>query len=135
MDSLSPAQRSWLMSRIRSKNTNPEMFVRRLIHSMGYRYRLHRKSLPGKPDLVFPSRKKVVFVHGCFWHRHKCAVGRRLPKSRVDYWSAKLEGNRRRHVKNVCSLRALGWKVLTLWECQIKQPERLEERIRAFLEK
>jgi len=94
MDSLTPEQRSALMARIRSKGTGPELFVRRLVHGMGYRYRLHRRSLPGTPDLVFPGRGKVIFVHGCFWHKHAKCV--RLPKSRTDYWHPKLELNRQR---------------------------------------
>jgi len=122
------------MARIRSKNMRPELGVRKLIFAMGYRYRLHARDLPGCPDLVFRPRRKVIFVHGCFWHRHaKCALAR-LPKSRPDFWEPKLEGNRKRDEKNNRSLVREGWKVLTVWECQLKDTARLERRIRGFLD-
>jgi DNA mismatch endonuclease (patch repair protein) len=112
----------------------PEMFVRRFIFALGYRYRLHARDLPGCPDLVFRQRKKVIFVHGCFWHRHaNCSIAR-MPKSRLDFWKPKLEGNRKRDEKNRRTLSREGWKVLTLWECQLKNPARLERRIRRFLD-
>lgn len=130
---MKPEQRSALMSRIRSKNTKPELFVRSLVFSMGYRYRLHQKDLPGKPDLVFASRKKVIFVNGCFWHAHTCGLGFR-PKSNVDFWEKKLEGNRLRDARNLRQLRALGWKCLTVWECHLANPAKVEKRIRHFLE-
>src|SRR5437016_10732119 len=108
------------MSRIRSKDTKPELLVRRLIHTLGYRYRLHRRDLPGVPDLVFPSRRAVIFVHGCFWHRHKrCKGGARAPKSRLKYWKPKLEGNSVRDARNRKSLLRNGWRVLVIWECQL----------------
>jgi DNA mismatch endonuclease, patch repair protein len=133
VDSLSPADRSKIMARVRSKNSRPEMFVRKLIFALGYRYRLHAKELPGHPDLVFRKLGKVIFVHGCFWHRHaKCALAR-LPKSRLDFWVPKLEGNKERDRRNVCTLTKAGWKVLTIWECQLKSAENLEVRIRRFL--
>lgn len=121
------------MSLIRGKNTKPELAVRRLVHSMGYRYRLHRADLPGRPDLVFPGRKKVIFVHGCFWHRHPGCSRCRLPKSRTDFWESKLAGNRLRDLQHQEGLRALGWGVLVVWECQVRKPG-LAERISTFLE-
>lgn len=134
MDSVTPTRRSEIMARVRSRDTKPEMVVRRLVHAMGYRYRLHAKDLPGKPDLVFRSRKKVVFIHGCFWHRHaECALAR-LPKSRQDFWLPKLDANRQRDAKNECALRAAGWGVLTIWECELGDVARLKIRIRGFLD-
>jgi DNA mismatch endonuclease (patch repair protein) len=135
MDTLSAEARSERMSRVRSKDTKPELKVRRLVHSMGFRYRLHRTDLPGKPDLVFASRKKVIFVHGCFWHRHgaRCPLTR-LPKSKLDFWQPKLEQNRERDRKNVRELRIAGWKIFTVWECELGRPERLARRIMKFLE-
>lgn len=135
-DTLSPGERSKRMSRVRNKDTKPEMVVRKLVHGMGYRYRLHRTDLPGKPDLVFPSRHKVIFVHGCFWHRHKNCSLARLPKSRLDFWLPKLEGNRLRDVANRQKLLDQGWNSLTVWECQTQSRNRalLEATIRAFLE-
>ena len=124
------------MSLVRGSDTKPELFVRRIVHSMGFRYRLHVKTLPGKPDLVFPSRGKVIFIHGCFWHRHRkvgCRLAR-LPKSRLDFWEAKLEGNRKRDLQNKRRLRAAGWKVLEIWECETQNIETLIPRLRYFLE-
>ncbi|MFB0552294.1 MAG: very short patch repair endonuclease [Phycisphaerae bacterium] len=134
MDVLTKKQRSYCMSRIRKKDTTPEMVVRRLIHSYGYRYRLHRSDLPGCPDIVMPCHKKVIFVHGCWWHRHNCHLGRRSPKSRLSYWLPKLRANKERHKRNLRRLRNLGWKVLTVWECQTLQPDKLRDRILNFLE-
>ena len=133
-DSLSPEERSKRMGLIRSKGMKPEMTVRRLVHSLGYRYRLHDAALPGRPDLVFKSRRKVIFVHGCFWHPHGegCTLTR-LPKSRLDFWRSKLEGNRRRDLENQESLRALGWDVLILWECELRDMVAIEGRVREFL--
>lgn len=133
MDVHSREQRQRNMRAIRSRDTKPEMFVRRLVHSMGYRYRLHSRDLPGRPDLVFPARKKVLFVHGCFWHRHRCKYGRVVPATRRRFWVEKLEKNadRDRRVRRL--LRALGWKSLTIWECQLEQTDRLTDRIRSFL--
>jgi DNA mismatch endonuclease, patch repair protein len=121
------------MAKVRQKGTAPELVVRRLVHGMRYRYRLHRKDLPGKPDLVFPSRRKVIFVHGCFWHGHHCRAGRNRPASNRAYWEAKLNGNHQRDAKNVVALEAAGWKILVLWECQIKNRLETIERIRHFL--
>ena len=134
MDSLSPTERSAVMARVRSKDTRPEMFVRKLIFALGFRYRLHVRDLPGRPDLVFRSRRKVIFVHGCFWHRHaRCALAR-LPKSRLEFWGPKLEGNKVRDRHNRIALLKDGWKVLTIWECQIKNRCRMETVIRNFLD-
>ncbi|UJW86910.1 DNA mismatch endonuclease Vsr [Devosia sp. SL43] len=134
-DPLTPAERSARMSTIRSKNTGPELKVRRLVHRLGFRYRLHRADLPGKPDLVFAGRRKVIFVHGCYWHRHDdpdCKLAR-LPKSRLEFWLPKLEGNRARDRKNETALAEKGWDILVLWECQVANSSFLEARIRAFL--
>lgn len=123
------------MSLIRAKDTGPEMVVRRLLHSMGYRYRLHDRRLPGCPDLVFHSRRKAIFVHGCFWHRHNdstCKLAR-LPKSRSEFWIPKLETNAARDQKNQGKLRELGWDVLVIWECQIKDRTLLSAKIESFL--
>jgi DNA mismatch endonuclease, patch repair protein len=132
MDTFSRAKRSEVMSRIRSKDTNPELVVRRLLSSLGYRYRLHRASLPGKPDLVFASRRKAIQVHGCFWHSHYCLKGR-VPKSRLDYWITKLERNKRRDRSNRRKLARLGWKVLTVWECQLADAAKLQRTLERFL--
>ena len=135
MDTLTKIERSRIMGLVRSKDTRPELIVRRLLHSLGYRYRLHVRTLPGCPDLVFSSRHKVVFVHGCFWHRHACAMGRRIPKSRVRFWTEKLEGNKRRDSKSLYSLRRQGWKTLTVWECQLEDVEALGHCLKRFLGK
>ena len=134
MDTLTPAERSAIMSRVRGKNTRPELAVRRLLSSLGYRYRLHVAKLPGKPDIVLSSRRRAIFVHGCFWHRHiKCPLAR-MPKSRISFWSKKLEGNRARDLKNLRSLRRLGWKALVVWECELRNEARLTTRLRRFFE-
>jgi DNA mismatch endonuclease (patch repair protein) len=122
------------MARVRSKDTRPELFVRRLVFAMGYRYRLHAKDLPGCPDLVFRSRQKVIFVHGCFWHRHEDCALARMPKSRLEFWRPKLQGNKRRDAKNMKRLAREGWKVLTIWECQLNDTVRLQTTIRRFLD-
>jgi DNA mismatch endonuclease, patch repair protein len=135
-DTLTPAQRSERMRRIRGRNTRPEHEVRRLLHRLGYRYRLHRHDLPGKPDIVFGKRKKVIFVNGCFWHRHadpSCHLAR-LPKSRLNFWLPKLTANAARDEKHQEALRKLGWDVLVVWECQIKNNEQLENIVTRFLE-
>jgi len=134
VDSLSKEERSEIMARVRSKNMRPELFVRKLVFALGYRYRLHARDLPGCPDLVFRPRRKVIFVHGCFWHRHaNCALAR-MPKSRLDFWAPKLEGNRERDEKNKRTLHREGWKVLTVWECELDDAKRLDTRIRRFLD-
>ena len=121
------------MQRIRKTDSKPEMIVRRLVHAMGYRYRLHESSLPSTPDLVLPRHRKVILVHGCFWHRHDCADGRKLPRSKPEYWGPKLERNRRRDEVNVARLHELGWHVLVLWECEIANTRLLERTVAKFL--
>lgn len=133
MDTLTPERRSENMSRIRSRDTSPEMTVRRLAHAMGFRYRLYVAKLPGKPDLVFPRLKKVIEVRGCFWHRHKGCIDSHIPKSRTAYWQPKLAKNQRRDAENLANLKALGWKVLTVWECQTKNASKLDIRLKRFL--
>lgn len=122
------------MRAVKSRDTRPEMLTRRMIHAMGYRYRLHRKDLPGKPDMVFPSKRKAIFIHGCFWHGHDCARGARVPKSNRDYWETKIRRNRERDTQSEAALKRDGWRVLTVWECQMKDEEALRKRLRQFLE-
>ncbi|MCW2349168.1 very short patch repair endonuclease [Sphingobium sp. B12D2B] len=134
-DTLSPDARAERMSRVRGRNTGPEMVVRRLLHGMGYRYRLHAKELPGRPDIVFRKRRIAIFVHGCFWHRHpdpNCKLAR-LPKSRLDFWLSKPEGNRARDLANVEKLEAAGWRVLLVWECELGNKEQLRNTLRRFI--
>ncbi len=136
MDKISPSKRSENMQRIRSKNTKPEIKIRKLIFGLGYRYRLHWKKLPGKPDIIFPGRKKLIFVHGCFWHQHNdinCKYVHK-PKSKLDYWLPKLERNMQRDIKNQKALEGIGWKYLVVWECQICETRKLSETIKNFLE-
>jgi DNA mismatch endonuclease (patch repair protein) len=133
MDTLTPAERSTRMSLIAGKDTRPELVVRRLICKLGYRYRKHPRAVPGRPDVALLGRRLAIFVHGCFWHRHECALGR-LPKSRLDFWRPKLEGNRRRDVRTLGELRATGWRVLVIWECELPASELLVERLKAFLD-
>ena len=133
LDPLSPSERSERMGLVRATDTEPEMIVRRLVHGMGYRYRLHRRDLPGKPDIVFSAKGKIIFVHGCFWHRHGRCKLTRLPKSRVDFWHQKLEGNHARDVRIHRRLRGLGWDILVIWECQLRNIDALTARIREFL--
>jgi len=132
VDRLSPERRSWLMSRIKGANTKPEIQVRSLLHRMGYRFRLHRRDLPGTPDVVLARRATVVFVHGCFWHGHACKRTK-MPKSRIEYWMEKIQGNRRRDLRKRRKLTALGWKVVIVWECELKKPDRLAEKLRRVL--
>lgn len=131
-DTRSPEQRRRIMQAVKSKDTTPEWIVRRLLHRLGYRYRLHVRTLPGKPDLVFPSRRKIVFVHGCFWHGHGCRIGQ-PPKSRLDYWLPKLDANKARDERKQAQLEAQGWSVLVIWQCETKDPDVLEARLRQFL--
>lgn len=121
------------MGRVKGQNTRPEKLVRSLLHRMGYRFRIQRADLPGRPDIVLPKYHAVIFVHGCYWHRHDCPNGKRLPKTRLDFWLPKLEGNRLRDVKNQEKLVQMGWKVLILWECMLKDKISLQEKIRCFL--
>jgi DNA mismatch endonuclease (patch repair protein) len=133
MDKISPERRSANMRLIRSKDTTPELALRSLVHHLGYRFRLHRKALSGKPDLVFPSRRKVIFVHGCFWHQHsECGEGR-VPASRREYWEPKLKRNQVRDARNQKLLEDEGWEVLTVWECSLKNPKPLAKVLRRFL--
>lgn len=135
-DTVTRERRSEIMSNIRAKGMKPEVIVRRITHAMGYRYRLHRKDLPGKPDLVFPARRKVIFVHGCFWHQHadpECTIARH-PKSNQDYWLPKLERNVVRDADHITTLKLMSWDVLVIWECEIKKDAGIAEHIRQFLD-
>lgn len=133
-DTLNPAERSRQMGLVRSKDTRPELLVRRWLHARGYRYRLHVRALPGQPDIVFASRRKVVFVHGCFWHRHENCKLARLPKSRLEFWGPKLEANVTRDQKKIDELRSMGWGVLVVWECELRDIGALGARMIRFLE-
>lgn len=132
-DKITPAERSALMAKVRSRDTKPEMMVRRMVFRMGYRYRLHRRDLPGAPDLVFGGQRKVIFVHGCFWHQHPGCRGARAPSSRTIYWGPKLAGNVKRDQLNRRLLRRAGWSVLIVWECELRSLSKLERRISRFL--
>lgn len=125
--------RSATMRAVKSKDTEPELKVRSLIHRLGYRFRLHRKDIPGTPDIAFPGRRKVIFIHGCFWHGHDCKRGDRLPQSNRDYWKKKIERNRQRDMINVDALRQLKWQVLVIWECEISQSQELAKKLIEFL--
>mgnify|MGYP000863008343 CR=1 FL=1 len=131
MDRISPQKRSEVMSRIKGKNTKPELVVRRLLHRMGYRFRLHRKDLPGKPDIVLPKWRTAIFVHGCFWHGHECPRGS-TPASNVEFWSEKIRRNKERDQRAVSALGNAGWQVLTLWECELKVLDDLTKRLEAI---
>ena len=134
-DTLTPEQRRKVMQKVKSKDTHPEMVVRRLLHKAGYRYRLHRKDLPGKPDIVFPSRRKIVWVHGCFWHRHPGCKYNRMPASNQSYWTPKLEINVVRDEQALYQVTAEGWEAMVVWECEIKDSEELLRRLTEFLGK
>jgi DNA mismatch endonuclease (patch repair protein) len=133
MDTRTPEQRRRIMRAVKSKDTGPELTVRRLLYSLGYRYRLHRKGLPGSPDIVFVGRKKAIFVHGCFWHGHGCVKGR-LPKSKLDYWQPKLEQNINRDRTKVEQIESLGWQSLIIWQCEMKDLDVLRNQLRIFLD-
>jgi DNA mismatch endonuclease (patch repair protein) len=133
MDKLTAERRSANMSRIRSKDTAPELLLRQLLHRCGYRFRLHRKGLPGKPDLAFPARRKVIFVHGCFWHQHPGCREGRVPGSRQDYWEPKLKRNLERDAAARAALKEQGWQALVLWECELKDAAGTVARARKFL--
>lgn len=125
------------MAQVRGRDSKPEMLVRRLVHAMGFRYRLHDRKLPGSPDMVFRGLRRVIFVHGCFWHRHAdpdCKLAR-MPKSRLDFWGPKLQGNRERDARHQAELKALGWQIFVVWECQMRDREQLENNLREFLTK
>jgi len=130
VDHISPERRSWLMSRVRGKHTSPEMRVRRAAHALGLRFRLHRRDLPGKPDLVFSRHRVVLFVHGCFWHRHPGCPKASTPRSNTPYWEDKFSMNTARDAQIAQALTSLGWRVSTIWECETKNPEVLAERLR-----
>lgn len=132
-DKLSQAARSANMARVRGSNTRPELLVRRLVHGLGYRYRLHARDLPGTPDLVFRRRKKVIFVHGCFWHGHPGCPRAARPQSNAEFWNEKLTRNLDRDAAQVASLEAAGWRVFVVWECETRDKRSLGERVRAFL--
>lgn len=133
MDTRTPEKRSEIMSLVRGRNTTPELAVRRLIHRLGYRFRLHSAELPGRPDIVLPRLRKAIFVHGCFWHGHEgCAKGR-PPKSRTEYWKAKFDANRKRDARNLLDLKSRGWLPLVVWQCELKKVERLTTKVGKFL--
>ena len=121
------------MRAVKGRDTAPELFVRRIVHQMGFRFRLHRKDLPGKPDLVFPRLKKVIFVHGCFWHGHRCKRGNRVPVSNREYWKAKIARNKQRDRKNAAELKAAGWAVLIVWECQLSRQDEVRAQFLQFI--
>jgi DNA mismatch endonuclease (patch repair protein) len=130
-----PEQRSFNMSRIRGRDTKPELIVRSFVHQMGYRFRLHRKDLPGKPDLVLPGRRKIIFVHGCFWHMHRCRYGRVVPRTNTKFWQTKRKATVERDRRNRRDLRADDWEILTVWECWTRNAEeRLIPRLQEFFE-
>jgi len=133
MDVFSQDKRSRIMARVKSKDTGPELLVRRILWRLGYRYRLRADDLPGKPDIVFRGRKKALFIHGCFWHGHDCKRGRRVPKTNTPYWVGKISRNRDRDESNRAKLRSMGWKVLTLWECELKDLDQLTTRLIDFI--
>jgi DNA mismatch endonuclease, patch repair protein len=134
MDSVSKERRSEIMGRVRNKDTRPEKVVRSLLHRLGYRFRLHAKGLPGRPDVVLPKYRAVVFIHGCFWHRHPGCPNTRTPKSRVEFWTRKFDENVARDRTGQEALATLGWRSLVIWECETADLERLAERLQAFLE-
>ncbi|HEB78971.1 MAG TPA: DNA mismatch endonuclease Vsr [Rhodospirillales bacterium] len=134
MDHLTPARRSKNMAAIKGRDTHPEMIVRRLVHGLGYRYRLHRRDLPGKPDLIFTSLQAVIFIHGCFWHQHDSSGCKaRPPKSNSEYWLPKLQKNVERDQRNLDKLKMLGWRILVIWECETRDTEELKEKVISFL--
>lgn len=132
MDRLTPERRSWLMSRVKSKNTTPELRVRKVAHALGLRFRLHRRDLPGKPDLVFPKYRTVIFVHGCFWHRHPGCPKASVPKTSTEIWQAKFKRNVERDINNITQLSALGWHTAVIWECQTKSKNLIEQQLKSI---
>lgn len=134
MDTLTPEQRSERMSRVRSRDTKPELKLRMLVWRLGHRYRKNKASIVGKPDLAFVGRKRAIFLHGCFWHRHDCASGRREPRSRLDFWRRKFKRNVERDAEVREQLTAAGWRSLVVWECELRDPLGVQDRIREFLD-
>lgn len=132
VDTRSPEQRRRIMQSVKTKDTGPELAVRRALFAAGYRFRLHKKSLPGSPDIVFPGRRKAIFVHGCFWHGHGCAKGQ-AAKSRTEYWGPKLTANKIRDERNISHLKDLGWDTMVVWQCEATKMETLLERLGIFL--
>jgi DNA mismatch endonuclease (patch repair protein) len=132
-DNLTPERRSENMRKIRAKDTSPEKAVRSMVYNMGFRYRLHVAKLPGKPDLVFRRVKKIIEIRGCFWHRHKNCIDSHIPKSNRSYWGHKLKANARRDMQNEIKLRTMGWRVLTLWACELSDEQRVRKKLKAFL--
>lgn len=133
MDTRTPEQRRRIMQSVRSRNTGPEIALRKALFAAGYRFRIHRKDLPGTPDIVFPARKRAIFVHGCFWHGHDCRKGK-LPKSRTDYWADKIEANRARDIRNLAALQKLDWDASIVWQCEIAEICQSLDRISAIVE-
>jgi len=133
-DTVTPNRRSEIMGLVRNKDTRPELIVRRILHSLGLRFRLHRRDLPGQPDIVLPKYRCVVFVHGCFWHQHTACRKSKLPGTRARFWRTKLQGNTLRDSKNQQQLKLLGWDVLTVWECQTKREDELKEMLRSYFD-
>lgn len=132
-DKLSASRRSWLMSRVKGTNTTPEIAVRKIVHALGFRFRIHGKSLPGKPDIVLTKLKKIILVHGCFWHGHADCPKARVPKTRPEFWAKKFEYNRAKDKRNLRDLKAMGWKILVVWQCELKDARKLRRRLRRFL--
>lgn len=132
-DIFTPRKRSQIMSAVKNKNTKPEVAVRKLLHALGYRFRLHKKELPGKPDIVLPRFKKVIFVNGCFWHGHEGCCRAKLPKTRTEFWREKMKANKERDEKCTLELRSLGYGVLIVWECEIKDMDKLTEALTNYL--
>jgi DNA mismatch endonuclease, patch repair protein len=133
-DKFSPTERAAVMRAVKSAGTAPELRVRRIVRQLGYGYRLHAKDLPGKPDLVFRGRRKVVFVHGCFWHGHDCARGARMPKANTAYWRAKIAANQARDARSLAALSAAGWSAFIAWECETRDEAGLASRLKAYLD-
>ena len=132
VDRVSEKRRSYIMSSVGSKDTGPELAVRKLLHSLGYRFRLHKRGLPGSPDIVFQKRKKAIFIHGCFWHGHNCKYGR-LPKSKTEYWEPKIKKNQERDKNNLKRLKELEWEALVVWQCELKEIDTTKMRLVSFL--
>jgi len=133
MDVFPKEKRSWIMSRVKGRDTKPEILVRSFVHRMGFRFRVHRRALPGHPDIVLPRHRKVIFVHGCFWHGHKRCRRAMRPTTNQDFWNKKLDGNIERDRRFQSKLRRMGWKVLIVWQCEIRKPEKLLSRLERFL--